>query len=259
MENSGIGIYFDADEIIDLLNYFEDIEDFDHYKKVVKIGQKLHPHNIDIQIRICKAHIYNNNYEKAFALIEQLGNTENPEIKLLKYECLCALDRYNELITSLETHKTYPDEELQETFEYLAHILHEQHKNEHAYDLVKRGLALFPDNVMMKEELCYHLETQGNIEQATEICKELIDHDPYCVDYWYILGRLYSMMELYDKAIEAYDFALVCDNTDKELKILKAFCHFRNENYEKFTETYVEFFSYNSDFLPEWLQLLIQV
>jgi len=238
MESSGIGIYFDADEIIELLEYFEDIEDFDHFAKVVKIGQKLHPHNLDIKVHICKGYIYSNNFEKALALIEQLSDTVNQDLKVMKCECLCALDRYEELLACLETIKTDPDNELEETYEYLAHILREQHESKNAYDFVKRGLALFPDSVTLKEELCYHLDMRYEIEKAIEVCKELIDCNPYSVDYWYILGRLYAITEDYDKAIEAFDFALVCDDSDVEIKILKAFCCFLKEDFEKMVEIY---------------------
>ena len=257
MESSGIGYYFDADEIVELLDYFEDIEDFDNYKKAVKIGQKLHPHNTDIQICICKAYIYNNNFEKALALVEQLSNVGNRELKLLKCECLCALDRYEELTAFLETMRTDPDEKLQETYEYLAHLLHEQYESKNAYDLVKHGLSLFPNSVFLKEELCYHLDDLGYTETAIGVCKELIDYNPYCVDYWYLLGRLYAIMEAYDKAIEAFDFALISDETDMEIKILKAFCHFMNEDFEKVVEVYTDFFPAETKYIHDLIQSYI--
>jgi tetratricopeptide (TPR) repeat protein len=254
MENSGVGYYFDADEIVELLDYFEDMDDFDHYGKVVKIGQKLHPHNTDIKIRNCKAHFYNNEFEKALASIEQLCDTEDEDLMLLKCECLCALDRYSELIAYLEALPITSDEEVQERYEYLAQMLHEQYDSKNAYDLVKRGLALFPDSITLKEELCYHLDMQGEMEQAIEVCKELIDYDPYSDDYWYILGRLYAITEVYDKAIEAFDFALVCDETDLEIKLLKTFCYFMQENLEKVIEVYRDIFPEETYLITELIQ-----
>jgi hypothetical protein len=52
------------------------------------------------------------------------------------------------------------------------------------------------------------------------------------------LGRLYSMSADYEKAIEAFDFALTCDDSDIELKILKAYCLYMNDNFEKAIEIY---------------------
>ena len=238
MENSGIGMYFDADEIVDLLDYFEEIDDFDHYKKVMEIGKKLHPHDTEIKIRLCKSFIYNDDFDKALALVEQLCDTGDQEVKMLKCECLCALDRYDELSAYLETMKTDPADELQEIYEYIATILREQYETKNAYDFVKRGQALFPESITLKEELCYHLDFHFEVEKAIDVCRELIDYDPYCVDYWYILGRLYAITEDYDKAIDAFDFALTCDMADLEVQILKAFCYFMKEDFEKVVELY---------------------
>jgi hypothetical protein len=47
-----------------------------------------------------------------------------------------------------------------------------------------------------------------------------------------------TITEDYDKAIEAFDFALVCDDSDVEIKILKAFCCFLKEDFEKMVEIY---------------------
>ena len=61
----------------------------------------------------------------------------------------------------------------------------------------------------------------------------MIDKNPYSNDYWFTLGRLYSISGDYEKAIEAFDFALTCDDSNEELKILKAYCLYMNENYER--------------------------
>lgn len=34
---------------------------------------------------------------------------------------------------------------------------------------------LFPDNLILKDELCYNLEVEGDFEHAIRICNELID------------------------------------------------------------------------------------
>lgn len=76
--------------------------------------------------------------------------------------------------------------------------------------------------------------------RAIELCNELIDKNPFSYEYWFTLGRLHSMVGDYEKAIEAFDFALTCDDSDTELKILKAYCLYMNESYEKAIEEYQE-------------------
>jgi tetratricopeptide (TPR) repeat protein len=248
MKNKGLELYFDADEIADLLEHFEIAEDFDQYEKVVKLGQKLHPESMDIKIGECKVHIFHERYDKALKLIEQMGESDTLELTLLKMECLCALDRFGEVINFIETQqRIQPDEELESLFEYLTSILNEIGKPNEAYNLVTRGLALFPDNMILKEELCCSLDGLGRIPEAIRVCNEMIDTNPYSTDYWYILGRLYVISEDYGKAAEAFDFALTCEESNVEIKILKAFCLFLNENYEKAIEVYLDLLSQKED------------
>lgn len=42
MHEKGTEVYFDADEIIRLLEYFEDENDFEGFTQVLELGLKLH-------------------------------------------------------------------------------------------------------------------------------------------------------------------------------------------------------------------------
>ncbi|MDR0349618.1 MAG: hypothetical protein LBH90_09040 [Tannerella sp.] len=246
MENSGIKSYFDADEIIKLLDYFEDTDDFKHYQKVLELGQKLHPNSTEIKIRLCKFYVHEKKYNKALRLIEDIGNHESCDLYLSQFECFCALDRYDEIISFITTH-SLPGNMLEEIFEYIAQVLNDLKKEEEAYDFVKRGLALFPRNIILKEELCYYLEIKREIKPALRLCRELLDKNPYSSEYWYTQGRLHYLEGDYDSAIDAFDFALTCDDSDLEIKIKKAHCLFINENYGKAIEVYLELLSDDSD------------
>jgi tetratricopeptide (TPR) repeat protein len=243
MESSGTEMYFDADEIVDLLDYFEETGDFDHYEKVLELGRKLHPENQDIRIRICRALIFREEYDTALRAIERIGDADDLELTLLKMECFCALDRFDEVWAFVEEKQVENCEELEEIFEYLAPVMNELNCFDEVYTLLQRGLALFPDNLILKEEYCYYLEMQGLPKEAQSICSELIDADPYSVDYWYMQGRLCLMQGDYDKAVDALDFALACDDSDVEIKVTKAYCLFMSEHYEKAIDVYLELLS----------------
>lgn len=155
-------------------------------------------------------------------------------------ECYCSLNQYPKVLEITEELITRDCDYLEEVFEYISPILNDLDMNKEARDFVDRGLALFPDNLILKNELCYILETEGDIPRAIELCNELIDKNPFSYEYWFTLGRLHSMVGDYEKAIEAFDFALTCDDSDTELKILKAYCLYMNESYEKAIEEYQE-------------------
>lgn len=232
--------YFDADELSDLLDNFEESDNYKYFDEVLALGLKLHPGNIDLQVRQCRFYVYNEDYDSALALIGSIAETDSQDLDLLRLECYCMLGQYDKVVEFTEDIAARDCDYLELAFEYIAPLLSDMEMSKEAHDYIRRGIALFPDNLTLKEELSYNLEMEGNIDSAIAICNELIDKDPYSHDYWFSLGRLYSIKSEFDKAIEAFDFALTCDDSDPELKILKAYCLYMNENYGKALEVYKE-------------------
>ncbi|MDR1937257.1 MAG: tetratricopeptide repeat protein [Tannerellaceae bacterium] len=232
--------YFDADEIDAILDSFEEKEDFTHYEALLALGLRLHPDNPDLKIRQCKFHVYNEDYRQALDLLDSIAEANSEETGMIRLECYCALGQYPKAIEYMEELMEANCDYVENLFEFLTPVLSDLEMMTEARDFVERGLSLFPDNLVLKDELCYILELEGDFEQAIRLCNELIDKEPYSYEYWFSLGRLYSQTNDFDNAIEAFDFALTCDDSDDELKVLKAYCLFMNENYEKAIEVYSE-------------------
>lgn len=232
--------YFDADEIDFLLDSFEESEEYTHYEGVLFLGLKLHPGSIELKIRECKLYMYKENYDKALKLAHTITDTHNQDLDMVRLECYCALDQYTQALEYIEELIRGNCDYTEAIFEFIVPVLSDLEMNTEARDLINRGLILYPDNLILQDELCYLLELEGDFPEAIRLCNHLIDKNPYSNDYWFTLGRLHSMVGDFDKAIEAFDFALACDDSDIELNILKAYCLFMNENYQKAIDTYME-------------------
>lgn len=232
--------YFDADEIDELLNSFEESDYYQYYDEILALGLKLHPGNTDLQIKQCKQYVDYDDYESALALIDSIAETHNESLDLLRLECYCMMDRYDKLIEYTERLMEEGCGYLRTIFEGIAPILNDAEMYHEANDFLSRGLNLFPDNIILKDELCYAKESLGDLTGAIQLCNELIDKNPYGYQYWATLGRLYSLNSEFEKAIEAFDFALTCDDSETELKTFKAYCLYRNGSYEKALEVYRE-------------------
>ncbi|GHU75774.1 hypothetical protein FACS189414_0600 [Bacteroidia bacterium] len=233
--------YFDADEIDAILESFEQKDDFTHYEAILDLGLRLHPGNNDLRIRESKFYLYHEDYDQALHLVDSIAETNNIDIDMIRLECYCMLEgQYPKAVAYLQQLIDDDCEYLEDIFEFLTPMLSDMEMIDEAKDLIDRGQRLFPDNMELKEELCYVLEAKNQYNEAILVCNELIDKEPYSYDYWFTLGRLYSLTNAFDEAIEAFDFALTCDDSDEQLKILKAYCLFMNENYEKAIEVYGE-------------------
>ena len=117
--------------------------------------------------------------QSALALLENIAETDNQDLDMLKMECYCSLNQYPKVLEITEELITRDCDYLEEVFEYISPILNDLDMNKEARDFVDRGLALFPDNLILKNELCYILETEGDVPRAIELCNELIDKNPF--------------------------------------------------------------------------------
>lgn len=237
---SGKEAYFDADELVEVLDSFEESDDYKYFEEVMALGLKLHPGNIDLQIRQCRFYLYNEEYDSALALIDTIGEVENLDLDLLRLECYCMLKQYDKIKEYTEQLVENKCDHLENVFEYIAPLLNDMEMEKDACEYIKHGIELFPKNNMLKEELGYSMEAIGDVEASIKIFNDLIDKNPYSYDYWFTLGRLHSFNSEFEKAIEAFDFALTCNDSNVDLMVLKAYCHYMNENYEKALDIYNE-------------------
>ena len=49
---------------------------------------------------------------------------------------------------------------------YRTNLVGDVEMTKEAHDFINRGLMLFPDNLILKDELCYNLEIEGDIKKS---------------------------------------------------------------------------------------------
>jgi tetratricopeptide (TPR) repeat protein len=225
--------YFDADEIDDLLDSLEELSDYSLYDEVLVLGLRLHPGDTALQIRKCRQLLLNDDVDEALALIRQIGENGNPDLDALELECYIYLSDYAKVIELTEILIARNVDYLDFIFEYITPALNDMEMFEEAVAYAEKGLRLFPDSIILKEELCFSLENTEDFDRAIAICNELIDLKPYSFEEWFSLGRLYSYKGNFESAIEAFDFAIACDDSVLDLNLLLAYCLCKNGNYTR--------------------------
>lgn len=249
--------YFDADEIEDMLNGFESSGKLEYYDEVLTLGLRLHPESNNLKVKKCQQYIIEEDFKSALSLIERMGEDVHEDIPFFLIDCYCGLKEYGKIKAYTEKMIRKNFDQLETLFEYTAPLLNDMEMLTEAREYIDWGLKLYPDSLILKEELCYILETEGEVQRAIEVYNEIIDNNPYDFENWLNIGRLYVMNSDFGKAIEAFDFALTCDESNKELKFLKAYCLFMNESYEKAIEAYKEIAADSEKGMTNRIKLLI--
>jgi tetratricopeptide (TPR) repeat protein len=89
-------------------------------------------------------------------------------------------------------------------------------------------------------ELSFCFEISQQTEKAITFLTGYLDKRPFSKAGWFNLGIAYSNLELFEKAIDAYDFAIAIDETFASAYFNKANCFANLNNYSGAIETYLE-------------------
>ena len=107
-------------------------------------------------------------------------------------------------------------------------------------DLLTRGLEKYAEEeaYLAVTGDCYY--AQGLFEKATFFFNKLIDKNPYSAPYWFGLARCYFDQQMFDKAIEACDYATVADDEFADAYLMKGHSFFQLGNEESAMENYLQ-------------------
>jgi tetratricopeptide (TPR) repeat protein len=249
-QESNTDTYFDVDEIVSLIDHFLDKDDMLNLKTMIELGYKLHPDDVGFKISLCKTLVFIEDFGSAIRLIGDIEIKNNKDIDLMRLECYCELDRYDEAFLLINELTVEDSDYLEDAVIRTACVMNDMEKHQqYVYDFIMYALAMFPDNLTLKSELCFNLELQGKTKEALTLCRELIHEDPYATEIWYMQGRIYSLCADFEKAVDSLDFALTCIHKDEdleyEIKLMKAYCLYKNESYQEAISTYNELMSYD--------------
>ena len=98
-QKSNINIYFDVDEIVSLIDYFLDKDDVSNLKTTIELGHELHPDDITFKISLCRTLVSIEDFDSAVKLMENMEVKRNKDLDLMRLDCYCELNRYDEALS----------------------------------------------------------------------------------------------------------------------------------------------------------------
>lgn len=223
-QESGKNAYFDADEFSELADYYDGLEDLETARTIINSGLAIHPGNTPLLVKKAKLAVYDGEYDKALQLLQ--SSTEYDfDLYLLRIECHLQLGQYEKAYRlSEELLEKEEDESIDNIFAELGFLHVEADCFKEAILYFEESLKANAGNIDVLSDLAYAYEMVGNIDEAIATTNKILDLEPYTYEAWINLGKLYSMNEDYERAIDAFDFALTVNDADSNIIKLKAHC-----------------------------------
>src|SRR6476620_11518292 len=207
-------IFLDEEAFERVIDHFDDKEDLTHALEAAETGLEYFPFSSQLLIKKADLLIATRHYKYALEILEQasLFDSKDINIYILKTDAYLALDEPGKAVELLEDalHSFDGEEKIDLLFE-LADVYDDYEEFDKVFDCLQLILEQEPTNEEALYKICFWTDFTGRNEESIRLHQRIIDEHPYCELAWFNLGAAYQGLKLYEKAIDAYQYAIAID------------------------------------------------
>ncbi|MDG1822789.1 MAG: hypothetical protein P8H25_05390 [Flavobacteriaceae bacterium] len=207
--------FFDATEFEEIGQYYIDQANLNMAKKAIEVGLSQHPESSELSLLLVEYYILKNNFEKANVLIDNILTLE--PFNAFAYQHLAVIQsKRNEHQKAVETLKIGLS--YSKTHQYEFHsLLAMEYLYLDEFFMAKEYFIKCLEEEETDNSALYNIiycfESLNDTDGAIIFMNAFLNSDPYNEVAWHQLGRQYLAKEMYEQAITAFDFAVICDDT----------------------------------------------
>ncbi len=212
---SGKGHSFLDEEAYErIVDYFDDIEDITQALEAVEMGLEHYPYSSMLHIKKADLYIATRRYHEALDILghAELLDRNNINLYILKTDAYLALDQQEKAVDLLENAlNLFSGEERIEMLFELADVYDDYEQFDKIFDCLELILKQDPLNEEALYKICFWTDFTGRNEEGVKLHQDIIEDHPYSELAWFNLGAAFQGLKLYEKAIDAYKYAVAID------------------------------------------------
>ncbi len=206
--------FFDSNEFEEIIHYYLENGKIALAKKATKLGLEQHPTSINLKLFKVEMFVFENELDIADELLEELFSIEqfNEELYIQKANILSRRDKHKEAIKMLEIALEITNDE-SDVLSLLGmeYLFLEDFENSKYYFI--KCIEQDKEDFSALYNIIYCFEYLEQHEAAIDYLNEFLNKNPYCEVAWHQVGKQYFILEDYIKALAAFDFAIISDDT----------------------------------------------
>ncbi|QIJ89676.1 TPR domain protein [Mesoflavibacter sp. HG96] len=207
-------LFFDSEEFENIIHHYLNQGKVALAKKAIKLGLEQHPTSTNLKLFKVEVYVFENKLKEANILLDGLYQLEpsNEEIYIQKANILSKEDKHEDAIKVLKIALNISEE----TSEIHALIGMEYlflDNFEDAKQSFMRCLEEDPEDYSSLYNIMYCFDFLNQNEEAILFLNKYLNENPYCEVAWHQLGKQYFSIKDYKKALSAFDFAIISDDT----------------------------------------------
>ena len=204
--------YIDEESFEKIIDYFDEKEDISSALEAAETGAEQYPFSSTMLIRKADLLIATHKYRDALNLLDHAAMLDSSDINvyILKTDAYLALDKQEKAVEILEQALALftGEERISLLFE-LADVYDDYQEFEKVFDCLKLILEDEPNNEEALYKICFWTDFTGRNEESIKLHQKIIDEFPYNELAWFNLAAAYQGIKLYEKALDAYQYAIV--------------------------------------------------
>ncbi|HEY8389252.1 MAG TPA: tetratricopeptide repeat protein, partial [Parasegetibacter sp.] len=206
--------FLEEDAFERIIDYFDEQEKMTQALEAADTAIELFPYSATLLIKKADLLLATRKYQDALNVLEMASLLDAGDINLyiLKTDAYLALDQQQKAVELLEEalHLFEGEERIEMLFE-LADVYDDYEEFEKVFDCLKLILEEDPINEEALYKICFWTDFTGRNAESIELHKKIIEEYPYCELAWFNLGAAYQSLKLYEKSIDAYQYAIAIE------------------------------------------------
>ena len=207
-------LFFDSEEFEEIVHHYLENGKIALAKKATKLGLEQHPSSTNLKLFQIEMYIFENQLEIAEELLDELYQLEqsNEEIYIQKANIFSRRDQHKEAISLLEQALEITDDEADVlSLLGMEYLFLEDYENAKTYFM--KCLEADEEDYSALYNIIYCFEFLGETEAAIDYLNDYLNKNPYCEVAWHQVGKQYLLLKDYKKALAAFDFAIISDDS----------------------------------------------
>ena len=206
--------YLEEDSFERIILHFQDMEEYKQALEAARLALDRFPYSSLLKIKLADVLIQLRRFREAKEVLEEASVLDNRDINLyiLKVEIHLALEEGSlAKETKGESLERFDGEERMELLFELADVFDDYEDYEQVFECIREVLLMEPTNEEALYKICFWTDFTGRNEESIQLHQHIINDYPYSELAWFNLGAAYQGLKLYEKAIDAYQYAIVID------------------------------------------------
>ena len=206
--------FIEEDSFERIIDHFDENEQLTLALEAAEYGIEQYPYSAMLLLKKADILIALRRYKEALFILDQaeLLDSKDTNLYILKTDAYLALDMQHKAAAVLETAiQDFEGEEKLDLLFELCDVYDDYESFDKVFDCLTIILEQEPNNEEALYKICFWTDFTGRNEEGIRLHQKIIEDFPFNELAWFNLAAAYQGLKLYEKAIDAYQYAIAID------------------------------------------------